>query len=104
MKAELMNAATIILSAAVLLGIPIVLFYGIRYLIWYNADCKYRYNQYSQAQRELDRLEEDINAHKDYDWTKEPETVTSTTTTRPGSAAHYEAWKAEQMNKNKSRE
>ena len=73
---------------------------AVKHLIWYNADCQFRYAQYSQAQKELDRLEEDIEQHKNYDWTKEPkEQTTKSTNARPGSDAHYEAWRAEQRKK-----
>lgn len=77
---------------------------AVKHLIWYNADCQYRYAQYSRAQKELDDLEADIEAHKDYDWTKEPEQEPKGTNARPGSDAHYAAWRAEQTKKNESRE
>lgn len=87
--------AIFIVGAIIFLIISIV-----KHLIWYNADLKYRYAQYGQAQKELDRLEEDIEQHKDYDWTKEPgEQSFKATNVRPGSDAHYAAWREEQLKK-----
>ena len=96
--------AVLILVICVVGMIAFLIISIVKYLIWYNADCKYRYAQFSQAQKELDALEADINAHKDYDWTKEPEPTAKTGNARPGSDAHYAAWRAEQMKKNESRE
>ena len=96
----LAGIAVLLLVICVIGAIAYLVIGIVKHLIWYNADMKYRYTQYGQAQKELDRLEEDINRHKDYDWTKEPEDQEHTVTNaRPGSDAHYAAWRAEQMKK-----
>ena len=100
----LAGIAVLLLTICIIGAIGYLVIGIVKHLIWYNADCQYRYAQYSRAQKELDDLEADIEAHKDYDWTKEPEPEPKGTNARPGSDAHYAAWRAEQMKKNESRE
>ena len=106
MTIKMLLAAIAILLITILpiAAITYLIIEAVKHLIWYNADCQYRYAQYGRAQKELDDLEADIEAHKDYDWTKEPEPEPKGTNARPGSDEHYAAWRAEQMKKNESRE
>lgn len=106
MTINMLLAAIAILLITILpiAAITYLIIEAVKHLIWYNADCQYRYAQFSRAQKELDELEADIEAHKDFDWTKEPEPETKSTNARPGSDAHYAAWRAEQLKKKESRE
>ena len=91
--------AIMVIIVGPLLGVIYLIVNAIKDIIWYKEDCKYRYAQLQRLQKDLDDLEEDIEAHKDFDWTKEPEATTKTSHARPGSNAHYEAWREEQIKK-----
>lgn len=107
MDAKMILAVIAILLVTILpiAAVIYLIIEAVKDVIWYKEDCKFRYAQYQRAQKTLDDLEEDINRHKDYDWTKEPEEpVHTTANTRPGSDAHYAAWREEQLKKKESRE
>ena len=49
-------------TAAIFYGIPIYIVYRlVRRLIRYNAEYKYRYNMYRQAESDLNDVEDDLN-------------------------------------------
>ncbi len=65
-----------LIDLLLVLAIPAGIIYGIYYLIKrlirYNAECQDRYARRWQAERDLDDIEAELNYMKDHDWSKEP--------------------------------
>ncbi len=65
-----------LIDLLLILAIPAGIIYGIYYLIKrlirYNAECQDRYARRWQAERDLNDLEAEVNHMKDHDWSKEP--------------------------------
>lgn len=58
-------------------AIPGAIIYGIYYLIKrlirYNAECQDRYTRRRKTEQDLNDLEAELNSMKDHDWAKEGE-------------------------------
>lgn len=65
-----------LIDLILMLAIPTGIIYGIYYLIKrlirYNAECQDRYARRWQAEQEIDDIEAELNRMKDHDWSKEP--------------------------------
>ncbi len=65
-----------LIDLILILAIPTGIIYGIYYLIKrlirYNAECQDRYARRWQAERDLDDIEAELDHMKDHDWSKEP--------------------------------
>ncbi len=65
-----------LIDLLLILAIPAGTIYGIYYLIkrliHYNAECQDRYARRWQAEQDLNDLEAEVNHMKDHDWSKEP--------------------------------
>lgn len=59
---EIIVMLMIVIAMAIIYGIPIYIVYRlIKRLIRYNAEYKYRYNMYRQAESDLNDIEDDLN-------------------------------------------
>ena len=59
---EIIVMLMIVIAMAIIYGIPIYIVYRlIKRLIRYNAEYKYRYNTYRQAESDLNDIEDDLN-------------------------------------------
>lgn len=59
---EIIVMLMIVIAMAIIYGIPIYIVYRlIKRLIRYNAEYKYRYNVYRQAESDLNDIEDDLN-------------------------------------------
>lgn len=59
---EIVVMLMIVIAMAIIYGIPIYIVYRlIKRLIRYNAEYKYRYNMYRQAESDLNDIEDDLN-------------------------------------------
>lgn len=59
---EIIVMLMIVIAMAIIYGIPIYIVYRlVKRLIRYNAEYKYRYNMYRQAESDLNDIEDDLN-------------------------------------------
>ena len=59
---EIIVMLMIVIAMAIIYGIPIYIVYRlVKRLIRYNAEYKYRYNMYRQADSDLNDIEDDLN-------------------------------------------
>ena len=59
---EIIVMLMIVIAMAIIYGIPIYIVYRlVKRLIRYNAEYKYRYNTYRQAESDLNDIEDDLN-------------------------------------------
>ena len=59
---EIIVMLMIVIAMAIIYGIPIYIVYRlIKRLIRYNAEYKYRYDMYRQAENDLNDIEDDLN-------------------------------------------
>ena len=59
---EIIVMLMIVIAMAIIYGIPIYIVYLlIKRLIRYNAEYKYRYDMYRQAENDLNDIEDDLN-------------------------------------------
>ncbi len=69
---KLATLTMLIIVLAIWVGIVYGIYYLIKRLIRYNAECQDRYARRWQAEQDLDDLEAEVNYMKDHDWSKEP--------------------------------